>query len=106
MEVDRNRINAILYPLGSFATFAIATIMAVHGAIAGSGNTGWSIHPSIALMLSPLFMLIAMFSAVACAWLMGKVPCKRPMGLTAAVLLSLILSWGISFKLFAYMDGR
>ena len=106
MQVDRNRISATLYPLGTFATVVVATIMAAHGAIAGSGSKGWSIHPSIALMLSPLFMLIAMFSAVACAWVMGKVPCKRAMGLTAAVLLSFILSWGISFKLFAYMDGH
>ena len=106
MEVDRNRLSAILYPLGSFATFVIATIMAAHGAIAGSGFEGWSIHPVSALMFSPVFMFIAMFSAGACAWIMGKVSCKRAIGLTVVVFLSLILSWGISFKLFAYMDGR
>jgi len=103
MEIHRSRLNSILYPLGTYATVVIATCLAVHGAIVGTGNNGWNMHPYFAL---PIMPLIAAFSSGACARGIGKVACKRSTGLTAAILLSLFSSWGISFLLFGYINRQ
>jgi hypothetical protein len=109
MAMDFVKSSSISYLVGSLVTMIISTDLAIHGAIAGTGDHGWEIYP---LFVLPLFLLIGVLSPIASTWGISKISCDRSRGLTMAIILSFVSFLGNFVSLLCFhqqvgmMDNR